>query len=163
MPEQITIGQIGIIVPDIEQAIEGFSLYTGIGPWKLYTNSAPPLNCVYNGHPAEYKVRVAIAISGQMQIEFIQYIEGDSMHRDFIASGRQGLEHIGFFVQDLDQALQPYLDQGIQVIQYGSGLGSSKDGRYAYLDTEMLFGTVLELIQPSTKPSIPEQIWSATK
>ena len=81
------------------------------------------------------------------------------MHRDYIAAGKQGLEHIGFFVQDLDEALQPYLRQGIQIIQLVNGLGASQDGRYAYLDTEKIFGTVLELIQKSTEPAIPEQVF----
>jgi Glyoxalase/Bleomycin resistance protein/Dioxygenase superfamily len=156
---QPTVGQIGIVVPHLEPAIEGFDKTAGIGPWKIFTNSAPPLKCFYHGYPASYKVRVAIARSGQIQVELIEYLEGDSFHRDFLASGRQGPEHIGVFVTDLDASLKTYTDQGIQVIQQVDGLGQSKDGRYAYLDTEKIFGTVLELIQESSQPSIPEYIY----
>jgi hypothetical protein len=152
------VGQIGIVVPHLEAAIEEFQRLTSLRPWKIYTNSAPPLKCYYHGKTVSYKVRVAIARSAQMQVELIEYIEGDSLHRDFLAAGRQGLEHIGLFVKDLDIAVKPYVDQGIQVIQQVDGLGQSKDGRYAYLDTEKTLGTIIELIQESSYPSEPEQI-----
>jgi methylmalonyl-CoA/ethylmalonyl-CoA epimerase len=144
-----TIGQISTVVRDLEAAMDGYMLAAGIGPWNVYTNSAPPLRCIYHGHPANYKVRVAIARSDQVQMELIQYIEGDSIHRDFLASGREGIEHVGVFVPDLTQALKPYLEKGIGILQQGAGLGMTGDGGYAYLDTEKMIGTILELIQPA--------------
>ena len=92
-------------------------------------------------------------------MELIEYIEGDTIHRDFLASGREGVEHLGVFVPDLEQALQPHLDMGIGILQQADGLGMSRDVRYAYLDTEPILGTILELIQNSTQPMPPERIY----
>ena len=158
-PELAAISQVGLVVKDLDAAMEGFLRTTGLGPWNVYTTGAPPLRCLYHGQPASYRIRLASASSGPLQVELIQYISGDTIHRDFLASGREGLEHLGIYVSDLDQALQPYLDQGIGILQSAEGMGLSGDGRYAYLDTESLFGTILELIQGSSQPAVPESIY----
>ena len=92
-------------------------------------------------------------------MELIEYVSGDTIHRDFIASGREGVEHVGIFIPDLDEALQPYLEMGIGILQQAEGLGVKGDGRYAYLDTEPILGTILELIQSSSQPVPPERIY----
>jgi hypothetical protein len=152
---QAVIGQIGWVVKDLDAAMEGFWLTAGIGPWKVYTAGAPPLKCIYHNHPANYKILLATATSGSMQIELIEYISGDTIHRDFLASGKQGIEHVGIFVSDLDAALKPYKEMGIGILQSADGLGVKQDGRYAYLDTKNILGTILELIQSSSQPQSP--------
>lgn len=153
------ISQVGIVVNDINKAMESYWLTAGIGPWSVYTTGAPPLRCVYHDHPADYKIKLATAMTGSIQLELIEYVSGDTIHRDFLALERKGVEHVGIFVQDLEEALQPYLSKGVGVLQRAEGLGVKGDGRYAYLDTELIFGTVLELIQSSTQPISPERIY----
>ncbi len=157
--DRASIGQIGLVVKDLESAMESYWRTAGIGPWSIFTASAPPLSCIYHGHPANYKVRMATAMSGPVVMELIEYISGDTIHRDFLATGRQGVEHVGIYVADLEEALQPYLDRGIGILQRADGMGVSGDGRYAYLDTEASMGTILELIQSSSKPVPPERIY----
>jgi methylmalonyl-CoA/ethylmalonyl-CoA epimerase len=156
---QYTINQIGLVVTDLNEAIQKFYRTTGLGPWNIYTNNAPPLKCIYHGQPAQYKVRVAMARSAQVQMELIEYLAGDSIHRDFLASGKKGIEHLGIIVTDLDEALMPFHEMGIAVLQQVDGLGVQGDGRYAYLDTEPVLGMILELIQNPSQPRPPEQIY----
>jgi Glyoxalase/Bleomycin resistance protein/Dioxygenase superfamily len=156
---KIDIGQIGIVVKDLDVAMENYWRIAGIGPWNVYTTGAPPLSCIYHGHPANYKVRLATARSGSLQMELIEYISGDTIHRDFAASGRTGIEHIGIYVPDLEQALKPYREKGVSILQQADGLGVKGDGRYAYLNTESILGTILELIQSSSQPTAPERIY----
>jgi hypothetical protein len=153
------ISQIGLVVKDLESAMESYWWSAGIGPWNIYTTGAPPLQCIYHGTPASYKIRLATATSGALQMELIEYISGDTIHRDFIASGREGVEHVGIFVPDLEEALLPYQAKGIGILQRANGLGVKGDGCYAYLDTETIFGTILELIQSSSQPKQPERIF----
>lgn len=155
------IGQIGIVVKNLDVAMESYWRIAGIGPWKIFTTGAPPLNCLYHGQPANYKIRLATARSGALQMELIEYISGDTIHRDFLASGRVGIEHVGIYVPDLEQALQPYQARNIGILQRADGMGMTGDGRYAYLDTELILGTVLELIQSSSQSSAPERIYPA--
>lgn len=159
VPFPAPIGQVGMVVRDLDAAMEGFWRNAGIGPWKVYVNGAPPIRCLYRGQPADYRVRVALARSGSLVIELIQYLSGDTIHRDFLDSGREGVEHLGIFVPDLDAALQPYLESGVAVLQSAEGMGARGDGRYAYLDTESAFGTILELIQQSTERFPPERVY----
>ncbi len=157
VPTPATIGHVGMVVRDLDAAMEGFWRNSGIGPWKVYVNSAPPLTCIYHGRPASYQVRVAIAKSGSILLELIQYLAGDSIHRDFVESGREGVEHLGIYVPDLDAALQTYLDNGVRVLQAADGMGIKGDGRYAYLDTEPTVGTILELVQESSSGRLPPE------
>lgn len=100
-----------------------------------------------------------MAISGQVQVELIEYIEGDTIHRDFLASGREGIEHVGIFVHNLDEAVDQYRKMGIGILQQVYGLGLNGDGGYAYLDTEPILGIILELIQNPSQPRPPDQIY----
>jgi hypothetical protein len=94
-------------------------------------------------------------------MELIQYLAGDTIHRDFLESGREGIEHVGTFVPDLEEALRHYQASGIAVLQRADGLGVKGDGRYAYLDTERTLGTILELVQSSSEPQPPERVYPA--
>ncbi len=156
---QAAVSQIGIVVRDLEAAMEKYLRLASIGPWSIYTTGAPPLRCIYHGKPANYQIHLATARSGPVQMELIEYISGDTIHRDFLSSGREGVEHLGIFVNDLDEALKPYLEAGVGILQQADGLGVSGDGRYAYLDTESKMGTILELIQSSSEPQPPERVY----
>ncbi len=153
------IAQVGMVVKDLDAAMGALFHTAGIAPWRIVTTGAPPLTCLYHGRPAEYQVRLATAQSGSLQMELIQYISGETIHRDFLRSGRTGLEHLGIFVPDLESALQPYLEKGIGILQIGRGMGVHADGCYAYLDTEPIFGTILELIQSASQPVPPERVY----
>ncbi len=153
------ISQVGMVVKDLQAVMEAFYRADGIAPWRIVTTGAPPLTCLYHGRLAEYQIKLATAQSGPMQLELIQYVSGDTIHRDFLEAGRTGLEHVGIFVPDLEKALQPYLDRGIGLLQTGKGMGVQGDGCYAYLDTEPIFGTILELIQSASQPVPPERVY----
>lgn len=157
--QRYDIAQVGMVVKDLDAVMEAFYRTDGIGPWRIVTTGAPPLTCLYHGRPAEYQIKLATAQSGSMQLELIQYISGDTIHRDFLKAGRVGLEHLGIFVPDLEKALQPYLQNGIDILQVGKGMGVKGDGCYAYLDTERIFGTILELIQSASQPVPPERVY----
>ena len=151
------VGQLGIVVRDIKASMEHYWSVLGIGPWKVYTNGPPPLrNVTYYGRPASYRVRVALAQTESVVVELIQYLEGDSIHRDFLATQGEGVEHVGIYVPDLDAHMARLRSQGLTVLQSADGLGSSGDGRYVYFDTRSALGTVLELIQAPSRRAEPE-------
>jgi methylmalonyl-CoA/ethylmalonyl-CoA epimerase len=151
------VGQLGIVVRDIKASMEHYWGVLGIGPWKVYTNGPPPLrNVTYYGRPAFYRVRVALAQTESVVVELIQYLEGDSIHRDFLATHGEGIEHVGVYVPNLDESLARLQSQGLTVLQSADGLGAIGDGRYAYLDTRPTLGTILELIQAPSQRVAPE-------
>ena len=151
------VGQLGIVVRDIKASMEHYWGVLGIGPWKVYTNGPPPLrNVTYYGRPASYRVRVALAQTESVVVELIQYLEGESIHRDFLAAHGEGIEHVGVYVPSLDEPLARLQSQGLSILQSADGLGAVGDGRYAYLDTRSTLGTILELIQAPSQRVVPE-------
>lgn len=153
------VGQVGILVPRLETAMEWYWQKLGIGPWKVYSNSAPPLKCFYRGQPTSYRMRVALGQSGPLVFELLEHVEGDCVHKDFLASGRQGLEHLGIYVPDLDAALAELEPKGIEVLQTATGIGVRGDGRYAFLDTEPATGVMWELIQTPSERVQSERVY----
>ncbi len=149
------IGQIGIVVRDIRSAVDHYSRVLGINGWTIKENSAPPLDCTYRGRPASYRVAVALGQMGSLVVELIQYLEGDTIHRDFAETRGEGVEHLGIYVSNLEETISELSRAGVEVLQRASGLGYSRDGGYAYLDTEGTLGTILELIQPPTQRNPP--------
>ncbi len=150
------IGQLGIVVRDIQASMQHYWRVLGIGPWNVYTNGPQLRNVTYHGRPASYRVRVALASTESMVYELIQYLEGDSIHRDFLAAQGEGIEHVGVYVPNLDEPLARLRSQGVTVLQSADGLGAIGDGRYAYLDTRSTLGVVLELIQAASQRVAPE-------
>ncbi len=150
------VGQLGIVVRDIQASMEHYWRVLGIGPWKVYTNGPHLRNVTYHGRPASYRVRVALAHTEALVYELIQYLEGDSIHRDFLAAQGEGIEHVGIYVPNLDEPLARLRSQGVTVLQSADGLGAIGDGRYAYLDTRGTLGVVLELIQAPSQRVAPE-------
>lgn len=155
------IDQVGFLVRDLQSAMEGYWRTFGIGPWKVYTNTAPPLRCSYRGRPSSYRMKLALAKSGPLVIELLQYIDGDSIHREFLESGREGLEHLGIYVPNLEEALSVLRQRGVGILQTAWGVGAKGDGGYAFLDTESTLGAIMEVIQAPSERVPPEQVYPA--
>jgi hypothetical protein len=52
----------------------------------------------YRSEPSDAEVSIALANSGDLQIELIQQRnDAPSMYRDFLNSGREGLQHMSYW------------------------------------------------------------------
>ncbi len=141
------IGQIGIIVKDLDAAMERYWKILGIGPWKIHTAGRPPYRAVFRGRPISYLARIGVAPAGPVNLELMQPLEGEGTYKEFVEKHGEGLHHVAIYVKELDEALAQLAGHGVQVLQRMDGTGLKGDGRVAYLDTEAVFGTILELIQ----------------
>lgn len=92
--------QIGYVVPDIVQAMNEWSLVLG-GAGFIYFPDRGASNAVYRGKPVSVRSRMAFSYVGGTQFEFIEPVGDEpSPYRDFLASGRRGVQHLGFWVAD---------------------------------------------------------------
>ena len=129
-------------------------------PWHFYTYGAPLVKqMTRHGEPTEYKMRVALSYFGSTRIELIEPIAGDTVYSDFVAEHGYGIQHLGVLVEDMDAALAEARAAGIEMTMDGSGFGLDGDGHYAYLDTEKLIGTTIELISRPKNRLVPEKIY----
>ena len=136
------IAQIGYVVEDIHASIDEWVRH-GVGPW-FYIDDVVTDFFRYHGNDSDMKMSVAIANSGDIQIELIQpRNDAPSAYKDFLDSGRQGAQHIAYWSTNFQELYDTALAAGYTVAQEGSIGG--EQGRFAYLDTEFDQGTMIEI------------------
>ena len=95
------ITQNGYVVRDIHAALKHWIEVLGVGPWFL-SEHVPFDTFSYKGQPSKADVAIALANSGPLQIELIQqHNDAPSMYRDFLAAGREGLQHLAYWTDDI--------------------------------------------------------------
>ena len=104
-------------------------------------------------------MRIALSHIGPTRIELIEVVEGETVYQDHIEKHGYGVQHFGFLVDDINEAIVRAKGEGIRVIMDGSGFGPDGDGHYAYLDTEELLGVTLELISRPKRRHPPEKVF----
>lgn len=135
--------QNGYLVEDMDAALEHWTQTLGVGPFFLIDRVAL-VDPIYRGAPLDLDMRMALANSGDLQIELIvQRNRAPSIYTEWLDAGRTGLHHVGFFCDDIDRTLAA-LGPTHERVQYGS---TGTGGAFAYLDTEHHPGTYVELIQ----------------
>ena len=127
------VDQIGIVVKDVEKYVKFYEKVLGVEPFPIAEST---INSA--------KLKIVLFELGEVEIELIQVVEGESIHSRFLEETGEGLHHQGFFVNDLESELARLEENGIKVLERGEVLGTVK---FAYLDTKEALGLVLELIQ----------------
>jgi hypothetical protein len=152
--------QICILVPDLDECMKNFYEKFGVGPWQIYTYDKKFVpHMTRHGKPAEYSSRIGLANIGNLRIELIQPLEGDTVYTDFIKKHGYGVQHLGVLVDDMGTALQQAEAAGLEMTMDGGGFGPDGDGHYAYLETEHLVGTTFELISRPKRRHPPESVY----
>ena len=137
------VAQIGIVVSDMDTAVDYYAATFGWGPFKI--TEFDMKGFTYKGHQGDCRMKLARTHQGQLEIELIQILEGETPHTEFLQEKGEGLHHLGILVDDLESVLSEMARANIQPIFHKSypeiGLA------FAYLDTDKVGGVMLELIQ----------------
>lgn len=142
------IDQIGVVVNDLDKAIKHYESL-GIGPFQplipTYTNR------VLWGKPVvpidSVKIKIAVARLGPVEIELIQPIEGDSHWKRFLDTKGEGIQHLGFFCDDVDREEAKIAKRGFNIIYSSRRV---EGGGACYFETGV-GDIVLELIDRRPK------------
>lgn len=151
--------QIGILVPDLHRALDGYSKAFGIETWIGYhftPNNV--LDFTYRGNPVEYSVDLAMG-SGTPQVELLQVHGDDSVYHEWIREHGYGVQHLGVRVGDMRGVTDEMVAAGYPVLQSGRGFGADGDGAFAYFDTQADFGFIVEAIEPPKVRRRPDFVW----
>jgi len=138
---------IGVVVRDMKKAIERLTAL-GIGPFQPRILPADASE-QYRGKPFLPAKRVAIQITriGNMELELIQPIDGESPHREFLDKKGEGIQHLGFMVDDLEENVKRLTAEGSSILLTSQFKGG---GGVAYLDLDAA-GLIVELVQTGRK------------
>ncbi|HXC39627.1 MAG TPA: VOC family protein [Burkholderiales bacterium] len=108
--------QLAFVTRDIETLLHTWTKVLGLGPFALITDN-PPVNAIYRGKPTQPEILMGWTFFQNTQIAVLQQLnDAPSPQRDFIQSGREGIEHIGFWPPDPAHAARRLERMGLQQI-----------------------------------------------
>ncbi len=137
------VTQNGYVVRDIRAAMDHWINVLGVGPW-FYVDRVKTDYFRHRGADSPVEMSIALANSGNLQIELIQQRnDAPSMYKEFLDSGREGLQHMAYWTKEYQAVYDRALSLGYKVGHEGQIGGPL--GRFAYFDTELHPGTVVEI------------------
>jgi methylmalonyl-CoA/ethylmalonyl-CoA epimerase len=143
------VSQIGVVVRDVDRAADWYSSVFGLGPFTIY-EWVPDRHWVLE-EPSYLKLKMGKAQWGGIELELIQPLEGESHHRDFLATVGEGLHHLGFNVNNYDEVYEKFLSQGFKPLMRAESFVAAYNGhlRACYFDTRQIGGVLFEIIWKS--------------
>ncbi|MFC1494663.1 VOC family protein [Thermodesulfobacteriota bacterium] len=135
------IHQVGVVVKDLDKTI-AFLSAIGLGPFTI--RNSKHAAATVRGKKESYEVRIALAQQGSVQLELIEYINGETIHGEFLKDKGEGLHHIRFMVSDLDAVINKFSEIGVNVLQEDRFVDG---GGIAYMETNKMGGFITEVTQ----------------
>lgn len=139
-----TLAQIAIVVKDIVASSKRYAEVLGLPvPEIITTNPGQDVHQTYNGVPSNAQAKLAFFQLGQVQLELIEPMGGESTWQEILDRKGEGFHHIAFWVEGMQKSVDFLKSKGISMVQRGD-MG---EGQYAYFDTEDSLGITLELLE----------------
>lgn len=133
--------QIGIVVRNMDKTVERLTSL-GIGPFKEMP--LPPDREEWFRDKRMYAdFRICSAMIGDVEIELIQPLDGESPHKEFLNTKGEGIQHIGCAVEGLQDNVDKLTKQGVEVLLRAKFPGG---GGVAYCDLGV-GNIIVELIE----------------
>jgi catechol 2,3-dioxygenase-like lactoylglutathione lyase family enzyme len=138
------VDQIGVVVRDMDKAIERYQSL-GIGPFEPLKPGSPIIEKRIMGKPVpldSFNLTIRVAYIGTVQLELIEPGQKESLWRQHLDTKGEGINHLGFLVDDIDEAIANMEKRGYKTIyssKEANGNGS------AYFDTAGVGGILIEL------------------
>jgi hypothetical protein len=135
--------QVGVVVRDMDKAVDRLQSL-GFGPFESRT-LPPDREEWYRGKPFLGKVKISMAKLGNVQLELIQPVESQSLHKEFLDEKGEGIQHVMFGVNNFESEVATLTEKGASVVLKAK----MPNGRsIAYVDLNV-GGLVVELVQKS--------------
>jgi methylmalonyl-CoA/ethylmalonyl-CoA epimerase len=131
------IEHIGIAVKDLEESI-------------AYYENVLGLKCYAIEEVADQKVRTAFFMIGQTKIELLESTSPEGPIGKFIEKKGEGIHHLAFAVENLEEALEETETKGIQLIDKQPRKGA--EGMHiAFLHPKSTYGVLTEFCEDKSK------------
>jgi len=127
------IEHIGIAVKDLEQSNELYAKLLGVKHYKTeFVNSE--------------SVKTSFFKIGESKIELLQATDPESPIAKFIEKRGEGLHHLAFDVDNIEDEIKRLIKEGFELIHKSSKLGADNK-RIAFLHPKSSGGVLIELCQ----------------
>jgi 4-hydroxyphenylpyruvate dioxygenase-like putative hemolysin len=134
-----SIDQVAIVVNDIELVTQNYWNILGIGPWDIYNWESPLVyDFKYYGKNSWARSRIAVTMVGNVMLELCQPVDGDTIYRDYLNEHGEGLHHLNFLVDDVDEVSKILTAEGFTSMQSGRHGPRECRNAFNYFDTKPL-------------------------
>ena len=156
--------QVGMVVPNLDQAMSNMWENFGIGPWKVLSFTPDRLSDVKYYHRASISgMKISFCQVGKIQLELIEPIGDDNAYRDFVNKYGNGIQHLGWYKtaseEDFFATIKKLEDAGFPCIFEGR----NQYAYFAYLDTTKALNTILEVVFINDLNFKPDYIYPTEK
>jgi hypothetical protein len=141
------IRQIGYVVTDLDRALDSW-VALGVGPW--YVIREMPQRVTYRGEPCAVTLSLALANSGDLQVELIhQHDDTPSIFTEFLHSGRPGFHQLAYWTDDFEGTMGSVAEAGWPVVWNGASGPGGAVTRFAYVEPPDSPAAVIEIMELS--------------
>jgi methylmalonyl-CoA/ethylmalonyl-CoA epimerase len=137
------VTQIAIVVKDIDKTSEAFSRILGLPKPPVSVTGGESARATYRDQPTNAQAKLAFFNLGQVSLELIEPLGGDSVWQEVLDEKGEGVHHIAFNVRGTDKVTHNLAAHDIPVIQQGHYPG----GMYTYVDSGSQLAVMLELLE----------------
>ena len=141
---------VGIPVRDLDKSREDYSSLgiASFQPEFVIDSSRFAEYLVYGKTPDPVvRTRVAMGQVGPLGVELLQPLQGDTVHKELLEKTGEGIGHIAYTVDDLEEETAKMVEKGFPVILSIIPRGQTRRSA-VYLDTRSKFSNlIIELIQ----------------
>jgi len=146
--------QIGIVVSDVNKAIEGYRDLLQVRKWNINqvdTLTGKGGNFHKYGKPIQAKAKIAWVNIGNVELELIEPQDQHSLYAEFLRERGPGIHHVMLGTSDYATCLEHMDSQKIAAI----GGGELQGTRFQMFDTQELLGFICEIAEG--EPLVPDQ------
>lgn len=105
---------LGLVVKDTAATIDYYTKQLGLLPFR--TNTFPMKNATYKGGLIDAAFKASFTELGQLRLELMQIVEGDTPMTGFLAERGEGMHHLRFAVADPAARLAELKAKGVGVL-----------------------------------------------
>ncbi len=137
--------QIGIVVPDLEEAMQQIRDIFGLEPDFINVQSPSgygPKTCY--GEPSDYYHRIVLYHLDNIDLELVEPHGEKNASRDFLNGHGKSVNHLAFSTGDFEGVKAHFKELGVPVAMTGP-MSKSPKAEFAYFDTTDRLGFMLEI------------------
>lgn len=142
--------QIAFVVDDVEKYLSRYAKLFGIEtPSTTVTGTHEDTRSLYRGKPTDGRARVGYISLENILLEFIEPIDGPSVWQDSLERNGNGIHHLAFIIDGVEQVIDDLEEFGLPLLQHGifPPAGKAPSGKYAYLQGFDELGFDIELLE----------------
>ncbi len=135
------VDQISYAVENLERALPHYETLFG----RFRVSEAPLKDVTFRGKQIDCRLKLAIAQSGPIEIELIEVLEGETPHSEYVRAHGEGLHHVRFRVEGIDEKIAALEADGFETLFY-KRFGPTV--AFAYAETPAALGpSLIELLE----------------